>query len=63
VPELKHVNLYQYGLRSSSVSPGQLGVGILVPPHSGTDVCGKGADAQTGKAVSGVWPRVLQTVT
>ena len=36
------------------------GVGNLVPPHSGTEVCVKKLVPHTGKAVVGFWPSVVQ---
>lgn len=53
--------MYQKGLMSVSRSPPQLLKGIFRPPQSGTEVCENVLVPQTGKAVEGFCPGVVQT--
>ena len=59
MPEEKQVNLYQYGLRSvRPVLPHGPTMSRL--PQSGTLFCVNVVVPQTGKAVCGFWPGLVQ---
>ena len=60
VPVVKQVNLYQKGFLSEKGPLGQVGAGIERPPQNGTVVCENTDRPQTGKAVDGFWPSVVQ---
>ena len=60
VPPAKQVNLYQNGFLSEKGALGQGGDGIERPPQYGTVVCENIVVPQTGKAVDGFCPNVVQ---
>ena len=60
VPPAKQVNLYQKGFLSENGALGQGGAGIERPPQNGTVVCANTVVPQTGKAVDGFCPSVVQ---
>ena len=60
VPPVKQVNLYQKGFLSENGALGQGGDGIERPPQYGTVVCENMVVPQTGKAVDGFCPNVVQ---
>ena len=60
VPPAKQVNLYQNGFLSEKGPLGQDGAGTERTPQNGTVVCEKTVVPQTGNAVDGFCPSVVQ---
>ena len=60
VPDSKQVNLYQKGFTSVKILEAQVGAGRERPPQIGTLLWAKVLVPQTGKAVDGFCPGVVQ---